>query len=84
MTPKEKAIDLVDKYKKYVHGYVGSSMLSNHEYPEQIVARAKKAAIVAVDELINQMPSVYVTDDEEIDSGHRQYWEEVKQEIEKL
>lgn len=31
--PKEKATELVEKYKDYVHGYVGSSMLTNTEYP---------------------------------------------------
>ena len=52
MTPKEKAAALVEKYKEYVHGYAGSSMLTNHEYPEQILSQAKKAALIAVDEIL--------------------------------
>jgi hypothetical protein len=54
MTAKEKAEELVNKFKDYVHGYVGSSMLTNHEYPEQILSQAKKCALIAVDELIKE------------------------------
>ena len=63
MTEKEKAQELVDKYKDLVHGYVGSSMLTNTEYPEQILAQAKRAAMIVVDEII-----------EEIQHGRRLDW----------
>jgi len=59
MTPKEKAQELVDKFKDYVHGYVGSSMLTNHEYPEQILAQAKKVAIITVDEILKQFDGLH-------------------------
>jgi hypothetical protein len=52
MNTEQKAIELVDKFKKYVHGYLGSSMLTNHEYPEQILSRAKEVAIITVDEIL--------------------------------
>ena len=52
MNTKEKAQELVEKFKDYVHGYVGSSMLTNHEYPEQILAQAKRVSIIAVDEIL--------------------------------
>ena len=42
LTPKQKAKELVDRMKQYVNGYVGSSMLTNTEYPEQILKQAKK------------------------------------------
>jgi len=51
-TPKEKAEELVEKFKEYVHGYVGSSMLTNYEYPEQILSQAKRVAILTVEEII--------------------------------
>jgi hypothetical protein len=70
MNPKEKAKYLVDRYTDS-----GSKW-----YIEQ----SKKYALICVDEIVNIVPSVYVTQDEEIHSGHRQYWEEVKQEIQKL
>lgn len=44
MTTKQTAINLVEKYQKYVHGYVGSSMLSNDEYPDVVFERAKTLA----------------------------------------
>ena len=53
MTPKEKAEELVEMFKDYVHGYVCSSMLRNHEYPEQILSKAIQCALIAVDEIIN-------------------------------
>jgi hypothetical protein len=43
MTPKEKAIELVEKYKAYVHGY---------EYPEQILSQAKKVSVITIDEIV--------------------------------
>jgi len=55
MTPKEKAKELVDKYSNFVHGYVGSSMLSNYEYPESILEKAKKVSIITADEVISTL-----------------------------
>lgn len=52
MTPKEKAQELINIFKNYVHGYVGSSMLDNYEYPERILSQAKEISLIAVDELI--------------------------------
>jgi hypothetical protein len=81
MTPKEKAEELIKKYSDYVSGYIGSSMLTNTEYPEAILNNAKQCALIAVDEIIeylttssNIMTSVYALD----------YWQEVKTEIENL
>ncbi len=53
MNAQEKAHSLVEKFKNYVHVYVGSSMITNYEYPEQILSQAKKAAMIVVDECIN-------------------------------
>lgn len=39
--------ELIEKFKDYVHGYVGSSMLTNTEYPEQIVKQANACADIA-------------------------------------
>lgn len=38
-----------------VHGYVGSSMLTNTEYSEQILAQAKKVATIVVDEILQEV-----------------------------
>lgn len=59
MTTKEKAHEIVEKFTDYVHGYVGSSMLINYEYPEQILAQAKKASIIAVDEILKNFEGLH-------------------------
>jgi hypothetical protein len=73
MTPKEKAISLVDSYRMIL-------MNEDTECGEEILCTviAKQCALIAVDELIKEERK---TDDYyEIGS----YWQEVKQEIEKL
>ena len=72
LTPAEKAKELVEKYKPMVNGYVGSSMLTNTEYPETILRNAKKCALIAVDLAI------------EYNDFHIEFLQKVKQEIEKL
>lgn len=62
MTPKEKAEELIDK----IH-----DAIDEHSYCT--FPSCKKAALIAVDELIEH------TDWTEVD-----YWQQVKQEIEKL
>jgi hypothetical protein len=39
--------------------------------------------IIMVEEILKIVPSVYVTNDEEIHIGHYQYWYNVKEELEK-
>jgi len=66
MTPKEKAKELVYKFYPSVQWKLGQ---------EDCLDRAKKCALIAVDEIIQ------ATID---DWSHSEYWQEVKQEIEKL
>lgn len=73
MTPKEKAIELVEKYKQVAY----SDLLTQ----PQIDENAKQCALVAVDEIINELNSLgYSTEVSEKICK----WIEVKQEIEKL
>jgi len=73
MTPKEKAIELVNKFNKYtvvcVTHYSNGKMGENKQ-------DAKQCALIAIDEILDSGKDV----DEFCDS----YWQEVKQEIEKL
>ena len=78
MTPKQKAEELVNKYKPYVYPYVGSSYMTGDEYPEQISRYAKACALIAVDEIL-KVASFYNDTQAEVT-----YWQEVKKEIEKL
>ena len=71
MTPKEKAIELVTSMsfsKAKVADYETGQMV---DVPGNIFA--KQCALIAVDEVLNV-----------IDNFEMIYWEEVKQEIEKL
>ena len=92
MTPKEKAEELVKKYEDYVCGYVGSSMLTNTEYPEQILKQAKQCALIAVDEIIESepiLPNNSKPFGEKIQSirhnfiDANNFWQEVKNELNK-
>lgn len=75
MTPEEKAKELVDKFDQHV---VSTNYRHMSEYS------VKDCAIIAVDEILQIVPSVYLTEDAEIHTGHYQYWAEVKSELEKL
>lgn len=70
MSPKEKAIELVDKMYS-VDDY------DDYNAPAMQYEHARKCALIAVDEIIKSKP--YWDTQEEFE-----YWYEVKQEIEKL
>ena len=72
MTPKEKAKELVDKYCYAIRTEEnGSGYYTNVIY-------AKNCALIAVDEIIESMDSVMLP------NPFKQYWNKVKQELEKL
>ena len=75
MTPKEKAIELYNKM--YETGFKPKSALIRTE-------QTKECALIAVDEILDNM-MLY---QEKFDAGkkihHKYYWQEVKKEIEKL
>ena len=83
MTPQEKATELVEKFKPYVNGYVGSSMLTNTEYPESILSKAKECARIVVNEMIDRL--TWHTDASDLGNtiiaGDIEYWYEVSQSI---
>jgi hypothetical protein len=84
MSEKEKAQELVEKFKDFVHGYVGSSMLTNTEYPEQILSQAKKVATMVVDEILFEIRQGQKLDwIQERNEGQEYivYWAKVKSEI---
>lgn len=74
MTPKEKAINLVEKFIPYTKVSKGGFGL------EDYYDNAKECALIAVDEILKSYLKyqIFETYDE------YKYWEEVKQEIEKL
>ena len=68
MTPKEKAIELVDKMERPL----------NDDYYLDFNNYAKECALIAVDEIIEVEKNIFKG------IVHKSYWYEVKQEIEKL
>ncbi len=74
MTPKDKAEQLIGK-------------MCLNDFTDENIEQCKQFALIAVDEVINSAP-FFCYDDE--DNFYRsvtdakQYWEQVKQEIEKL
>jgi len=72
MTPKEKAIELVDRYYS----------LFSLEFENTIdITEAQKCALIAVDEMLEEIKD---SADKEIVVPRIIYWEKIKQEIEKL
>jgi hypothetical protein len=73
MTPKEKAKELFGKYAMYLR--------ANLRYDEEANEDAKECALIAVDEIIASNPIAF---DEQDNCIAKQWWKEVKTEIEKL
>jgi hypothetical protein len=75
MTPKEKAIELVDKFR------ISKAITESY---------AKQCALIAVDELIESFNSIYDASIRNIEKysgakyGMKDYWQEVKTQIENL
>ena len=77
MKPREKAAELVSKYT--MHSYRGSVPLNIH------VKSIKECALIAVDEILKSVGEVNWPNEELTDfTNYFEFWEEVKQEIEKL
>jgi hypothetical protein len=77
MTPKEKAEELVHKFKKYsYYPKTNNDML----FVNELNNNAKQCALIAADEILDLIDTIYDYDREELDP----YWKQVKQEIEKL
>jgi hypothetical protein len=66
MTPKEKAKDLVEKFKKYSY-YPKTD--DDEVFINQLSKNAKQCALIAVDEILDK------------DGYNNEYYQEVKQEI---
>ena len=77
MTPKEKAEELVKKLFEFNHRVKWDS--DNDEWTQDYYL-AQKCALIAVDEILDLIDTIYDYDRESLNP----YWLEVKQEIEKL
>jgi len=75
MTPKQKAKQLVSKFTSAT-----MTLVADYEWVDDIQS-AKQCALIAVDEMIKE---TYLHDKTIFEHGRTFYWQEVKQEIEKL
>jgi hypothetical protein len=73
---KEKAIELVDRFKNLLPFYTEKDNLN----------KSKKCALIACEELVECLPSINgrPPNYQDRDKYTSEFWEEVKQEIEKL
>lgn len=78
MTPKEKAEDLVHQYRMLL-------MNEGENYAEEIIVSmlSKKCALIAIEEMIRIAP-FGGNRDVQIEDGSKEFYMNVKQEIEKL
>lgn len=72
MTPKEKAEELVDKFRSNIISFLSDNMKDQN---------AKQCALIAVDE-IQKLPNIGYNHSQ--DESQYDYWQEVKEEIENL
>lgn len=92
MTAKEKAQQLVDKFRNHVNPYIGSSMLSNTIDERAILFQSKKCANIVCDEVIAHVENMndyffpQEGSDEDGMNGYDkiEFFKEVKNEIDKL
>ena len=78
MTPKEKAKELVDKFFEY--SYRVKWDIDKNKW-EHNFDQSNQCALIAVDEIIASNPIAFDEDDNCIEKN---WWKEVKKEIEKL
>lgn len=84
LTPKEKAVELIEKFKPFVYPYIGSSFLSGDDSPMVIMLNARRCALIAVDEILKIDAAWFDPSCATIESSTLEYWELVKQEIEQI
>lgn len=75
MTPKEKAQELVNKFREFADGIDSET---DRFSPNIEKKNAKHCALIAVDEILNNNKILFE------DVLNDQYWEEIKQEIKLL
>jgi len=72
MTPKEKAFELIDKFEKTTHPI------------SRIMVDGRQCALICVDEILNLDIRAKSEAQFVIERRIDEYWDEVKQEIERL
>jgi hypothetical protein len=85
MTPKEKAIQLVNKYSIKVEVFFTEDSILRIINASMRLNSAKQCALIAVDEILSFFNNkAFVLTYQEITKYEIPYWQEVKKEIEAL
>jgi hypothetical protein len=79
MTPKEKAEELVHKFKKYSYYPTTNDDVL---FVNELNKNAQQCALIAVDEILSDYKNYLLHENTEYKG--LMYWNEVKQELEKL
>jgi len=82
MTPKEKATELIEKFKDKVNPYIGSGMLSNTHDDSAILWQSKKCAQIVCDEaqeILNKPAFQYK--ESLLWKAEFEYWDKVRGEV---
>ena len=81
MTPKQKAEELVEKFKPHSHFWV-YDFGRKKDYDIEQLENAVECALIAVDEIINSLES-YGKESDELQNMENdfRYWQDVKQEL---
>ncbi len=77
MTPKEKAEELINKFKNYAY----TNVFSYRE--ESNLHNSKQCALIAANEMLEELDHL-AFDDFDYGTSKMMYWVEVKREIEKI
>ena len=87
LTPKQKAKELVEKFKPYSH-FWAHDFGRKKDYDIEQLENAVECALIAVDEIINSSPSLPILSDagnfvNDIEES-TEFWKEVKEELLKM
>jgi len=74
MTPKERAVHLVDKY-------LNMKRIKMSDYSVIYLPTAKECALIVVEEIIKEFGTYFKVN---IEGNYMSYWEKVKEEINNL
>lgn len=83
MTPREKAEELIERFKDKVNPYIGSGMLSNTYDDSAILWQSKKCAQIVCDEAQDLLSKpTFQYKDSMLWKAEFEYWDKVKAIIE--
>jgi hypothetical protein len=87
MTPKEKSEELIERFRPQCYCFLGSGMLTN-TYDERVsTMNAKQCALIAVDQVLESIPPLITLEgfgSALFENDDVIWWNQVKQELEKL